>query len=352
MKKVFNLLFLFQLLNTSFSSICQNFKSNYYYLGEIIDSRNQKNSSIGNVFSENSLLPFPFYLENGLSKYLQNKLETKMVSKVDPYFVHLNLDQIQFVENLSKDLIVNGQFNFKGSFFIITNNDTLTIFPFKYYVKYKRLPAEKEKLVELLNQKLSELNQKLETWFEINYAKNHVLARHVVVKTSDFTPKNIEPDTLYYWQRKITVDDFSIKKTSSGRFAATIFTNMGYQSAVDMSSDTIYLDLQVKVSQVKGMSWILEESKTKFVINHEQTHFDITQLIAEKFKKRLQEEILPANDFDSRLQFLYLEYYRQINKMQTKYDNETEHGLNKIEQVRWEKYVKDELSKYLKINKI
>lgn len=60
----------------------------------------------------------------------------------------------------------------------------------------------------------------------------------------------------------------------------------------------------------------------------------------------MREEALPPQDYDSRIQFLYLDYYRMINRMQNIYDEETKHGINKIEQAHWEKYVADELEKY------
>lgn len=342
-------------LITGFSTkniYAQKFNSNYYYLGEIVDNRTLKSQSIGNVFTENSTFPSPFFLQNGIINYLKKNLDSEMTHKRDPYFLNLALDQLSFQENIDNNKLINGEFNFRGSFYIVTDSDSIKIFPFKYAVKYKRQAYETDKLNELILSKTKELNGRLEKWFRENYEKNPKLARHVTVITTDFTPKEIDSDTLYFFQRKIDVDDFLLKKPSNSRFAAAIFTSMGYQAFVKMSNDTVYLNLEVKVYQIKGMSWILEAEKSQYVIDHEQTHFNITQLIAEKFKERLREEALPPQDYDSRIQFLYLDYYRMINRMQNIYDEETRHGINKTEQARWEKKVEEELSNYLKNKKI
>jgi hypothetical protein len=325
----------------------QKFRSNYYYLGEIFDNREVNTSPLGYIYKEGTIFPASFVLPNGLINYLKTNLDTEMINKRDPYFLNLSLNRLLFSEKLDQEMSVNGQFDFSGSFFINIGEDSITVFPFKYTVKYKRPVNERGNLYEQLQSKMNDLNIRIENWFKKNYAVNQKLARHVTVRTSDFTPIKVDNDTLYYHQRKINIDDFTPLKKRTSSFAAAIFTSMGYQSEVSMSNDTVYLDFAIKVYQIKGMSWVLEEANSKVVLEHEQIHFDITQLVAEKFKERLREEALPAQDYDSRIQFLYLDYYRMINRMQNSYDNETKHGLDKDEQTKWQKTVRNELDKYL-----
>lgn len=329
----------------------QKFKSSYFYIGEIFDNRELKSQSVGNIYNENDETTTPFYLQNGIISFLKKNLDSEMIHKWDPYFVNLSLLRFHFQESKTNQTI-NGEFNFSGSFFINIGEDSITVFPFKYKIKYKRQASEIAELNELILSKTKELNRKLEVWFKDNYEKNFKLARHVTVISTDFTPNEIDSDTLYYFQRKININDFTEKKSHPGRFAAAIFTNMGYQANVNMSNDTVYLRLQVKVYQIKGMSWILDGSKTQYVLDHEQTHFDISQLVAEKFKEKLREEALPPQNYDSRLQFLYLDYFRMINRMQNVYDEETQHGLNKVEQAKWEQNISEELEKYRLVNKL
>jgi hypothetical protein len=346
--RFFTLLFItfFVLIIFQNFTISQSFKSNYYYLGEVFDARETKSNAIGLIYSDLSPTPNSYYLDKGIKSYLKEKLESVFIYSRDPYFVNLALQKLSFSEKSDSQKIIYGQFEFKGSFYITTGQDSITIFPFKYSVKYRRKPSERDKLEDVLKSKLIDLNINLEKWFEKNYAKNYFLARHVTVKTTDFTPNFIDSDTLYFFQRKVKLDDFLTVEKRKSKYSGQIFTSMGYQSTVRMSNDTVYLNMEIKVYQIKGMSWIIEEAKTKYVLDHEQTHFNISQLVAEKFKQHIKDEAITPTDYDSRIQYLYIEYFRKIYQLQSQYDSETEHGLNKNEQGRWEKYIDEELKKF------
>jgi hypothetical protein len=324
----------------------QNFKSQYFYLGEIIDLRSNEKTNQGLIYQLGGSKSIGLKLPNGDIEFLKNKLNTDLISKVDPYKVNLVLIEMKYTEKAKTETLVSGKLNFEGSFYLKSSQDSTTIFPFKYSVSYTRKIGELEPLYQLLDQKITDLLKNLELWFQKNYNKNYILARHVQVITKDYTPNVQDEDTLYYFQRRVKFSDFTLKKSNAGRSAAAIFTNMGYFASSRFSNDTVYLTFTVKVYQIKGMSWAIAEANSVYSINHEQTHFNITQLIAEKFKERLREEALPPLDFDSRLQFIYLEYYRKINKMQNNYDDDTKHGLDKDKQIWWENHIAQELKKY------
>ncbi len=341
------LLYIFQILFYPVS-IYANHKSNYYFINQVIDSRSEPGQSVGNIIFANSSIPKPYFISNNLTNWIQQQLETEFVEqdKVNPYFLNLSIQILNFKENLPLSGQINGVFKFEGNFFIKNTTDSIAIFPFKFYIKYKRKMGEENVLENQLSEKLNVVSNKLEGWFKINYGSSQKLARHVIVNTTDFTPTFIDPDTLYYFQRPLTFKDFSTKKGANSRYAALIFTNFAYQSDVKIRNDTIFLDFKTKVYQVKSMSWTAEKSLSNLEIAHEQNHFSITQLVAEKFKERLRNEALPPQDFDSRIQYLFLDYYRMINKLQANYDNETNHSLNVAQQQFWEGYVRQELNKF------
>ena len=79
-------------------------------------------------------------------------------------------------------------------------------------------------------------------------------------------------------------------------------------------------------------------------MRHEQNHFDITKLVVERFKQQiLADNDMDFDDYNSRIQFLYLEAYRDMNRWQTQYDRETGHGINHGEQARWDEKVATDL---------
>ncbi len=324
----------------------QNFTSKYYYLGEINDLRLTEKNTIGSVFVAGKAVKIPLKLPNGELNYLKKKLDTKLAANAVAYKINLALTNLFFTEKPKNDFTAIGSLNFEGSFYTLSSSDSTVVFPFKYTVSYIRKIEDEAPLYNLLDSKLTDLQKQLETYFEKNFAKNYKLARHVTVKTSDYLPSVPDNDTLYFLQRRVNFNDFSSKPNNKSKYAAAIFTSMGYMANSKMSNDTVIINLTAKVYQIKGMSWAIAQADNVNSLNHEQTHFNITQLIAEKFKERLREESLPPQDFDSRIQYLYIEYFRKINKLQDQYDLETEHGLNREKQIYWENYIKTELAKF------
>lgn len=315
-------------------------------MGEIVDLRTSSKNSFGNIYGINQSEKSPFYLPNGNLEYLKRKLDTELKVGANPYKINLALIQLQLDEKIKSATLANGTFKFEGAFFTMDGFDSTVIFPFKYNVAYTRKLDDQMPLYALLDSKLKDLQQRLEVYFFKNYGKNYKLARHVVVKTRDFRPADFDNDTLYFFQRKINFSDFTLKQNSNSRFAAAIFTSMGYIATPKMIEDTVFIDFTTKVYQIKGMSWAIPQADNTNSLNHEQTHFNITQLIAEKFKERLRDEALPPTNYDSRIQYLYLEYFRKINKLQNQYDIETQHGINREKQLFWENFIKEELVKF------
>ena len=95
---------------------------------------------------------------------------------------------------------------------------------------------------------------------------------------------------------------------------------------------------------VKSMSWGLPEAKNAGTLRHEQLHFDITRMVVERFKKRLLSGDLTIEDYDSEIQYQFLESFREMNTEQEAYDGATGHGLNAAAQAEWDRKVSKEIS--------
>ena len=53
---------------------------------------------------------------------------------------------------------------------------------------------------------------------------------------------------------------------------------------------------------------------------------------------------LSPEDYDSMMGYYYLETFREMNQMQEEYDKETQHGINKNAQEKWNQKIDMELS--------
>jgi len=76
-----------------------------------------------------------------------------------------------------------------------------------------------------------------------------------------------------------------------------------------------------------------------YSLAHEQLHFDITYLVARRFMNKVRELPLTKEDFDSMIQYEYLESFREMNRLQEDFDGETRHGTVISAQLEWNKKV-------------
>lgn len=153
--------------------------------------------------------------------------------------------------------------------------------------------------------------------------------------------KGNSPDTVYYSkQSPLTWDDFKGAPRAESAYSAAAFTGFGYNGNIKYKGDTAIINMVIDVYFIQSYSWVHSSARTDYALAHEQLHFDITYLIVERLKKRLQEMELDS-DYDSIIQYQYLQSYREMNRLQERYDNETRHGIVVSEQLRWQDLVKN-----------
>lgn len=180
------------------------------------------------------------------------------------------------------------------------------------------------------------------TWINSEAATNIKLARGVKISFTDYTEQP-EGDTVYYsFKRPLTWDDFKAPPLNS-KFAAEILPSIGYNEDVDVSKGIVNVYLHTKAFMPKSASWVKDDSKNAYSLNHEQRHFDIVKIIIERFKQKLKTEKFTVDNYDGPINVQYLESFHEMNVMQEQYDTETAHGLNVAAQEEWNKKIDKEL---------
>ncbi|HXU27664.1 MAG TPA: DUF922 domain-containing protein [Bacteroidia bacterium] len=102
--------------------------------------------------------------------------------------------------------------------------------------------------------------------------------------------------------------------------------------------------LNISASFIKNQSWRQKNFSDDFVLKHEQTHFDITEVYARKLRKKLSEtKFSSTKQAQQQIQSIYNELFRESSGEQKKYDAETKHSINKEEQEKWNKNIENEL---------
>ncbi|NLR59862.1 hypothetical protein HGH93_17265 [Chitinophaga polysaccharea] len=150
------------------------------------------------------------------------------------------------------------------------------------------------------------------------------------------TPPSCGSDTLFYDpERRLQWDDFLAQPSPAGPSAAVAYTSFAYDGSSNLVHDTLRIVLRLQVFFIKSASWVRPDAKNSYTLAHEQLHFDITRLVVERFKQKLRQTALNRDDYDSIIQYQYLQSFREMNRLQYKFDEETDHGLNPAAQIRW-----------------
>ncbi|MGX5818161.1 DUF922 domain-containing protein [Chitinophaga lutea] len=150
-------------------------------------------------------------------------------------------------------------------------------------------------------------------------------------------------DTLFYHQRRTTAADYRGQPRAPGRNEAVSFTSFGFEGGSHHFRDTLEITLVLQVFWVKSASWTRTMPPNARTLDHEQLHFDITRLAAEHFRRKVLDMPLTADDHDSRIQYEYLEYFREMNRLQDAFDEESAHGTNPAAEEAWKIRIRREL---------
>jgi len=93
---------------------------------------------------------------------------------------------------------------------------------------------------------------------------------------------------------------------------------------------------------VKSKSFLRGDSK--YVMQHEQLHFDITEVNARRLRKRIMEkDFTKVKNISEVIQSFFNKTNAEWNHEQMMYDKDTEHGMNPAKQDIWNAKVAAEL---------
>ena len=210
---------------------------------------------------------------------------------------------------------------------------------------YKRAAAPPQDIEPILRQTLAHGITYVNGWMDKQAGTNIKLATGTKAMVTDYAEAT-EGDSIYYAvNRPLTWDDFHAEAMKS-KYDAEVFPILGYDEHIEIINSIINVHLAVKVSLAKSACWVREGARNNAALNHEQRHFDILKVVAERFKQKIRAENLPVNNFDGYINTDYLDAYREMTDLQKQYDDETRHGSNAVAQQRWNELIDQELKTY------
>ena len=318
-----------------------------FYIADVVDARESRNG-IGwlvPVISTKKNGLYPIDLHGGgliaIKQFISHSLQQNV--RLRP--VIIKLKKVNVAESDIAGGKVEGKVHVVMSFGLEQpGNDTLELVGYNGKANYIRSVATAQDVEPMLRHVIANGLVYLNTWMDQQAGKNIKLAKKVKVYFTDYHDSSgVEGDSVYYnTRRPLNWNDFQSKVYSS-RYDAEVFPVIGYDEHADISNGIINLRLEMKVCLPKSACWVKSGSRNDYALNHEQRHFDIVKIIAERFKLKILQEQLPVNNFDGPLNVDYLEAIREMNRMQKQYDSETVHGTDPSAQEEWNNKIDNEL---------
>ncbi|MFS4482858.1 DUF922 domain-containing protein [Hyunsoonleella sp. 2307UL5-6] len=167
----------------------------------------------------------------------------------------------------------------------------------------------------------------------------------IVVFLVFFFKYDKEPTIPWSANYKLTWDDFKAKPSNNSSAVATTASGITFGFSVKQSDTrVISFTTEVYAFFYPQQSWYKQEHANKHILEHEQVHFDITELYARKFRKRIS-LLKTTRDVAKRLRITHKTINKELANFQNKYDTETDFSRNINKQLEWQALIKIELKK-------
>ncbi|WP_128545888.1 DUF922 domain-containing protein [Larkinella soli] len=252
-----------------------------------------------------------------------------------------------FNEKNKDDQQAEGHCRLELAFDVLRDQKPIQLTTYTARTHYTRSFGQTDRLEFVARKALESAMQYLSDWIRVNRDKSPALVKGIRFVFIDHSIQKPSSDTVFYSPlRPLTWADFQGEPRGGSRNAAAIYPTFSYEGRSRWVNGYLQVELTFRTFMVKSMSWVRPGIQNDYSLRHEQKHFDIVKLIVERFKQRIAtDDDMDIDDYNSRIQYLYLDAYRDMNRWQEQYDRETQHGIVQPEQERWNRKVEEELRK-------
>jgi hypothetical protein len=144
--------------------------------------------------------------------------------------------------------------------------------------------------------------------------------------------------------RKLTWDDFKGPIPLDAVPAATTASGISYEYSANLIHHEVELDFEVTAFFYPNESWYKPNLCDAHILQHEQLHFDISEVFARRMRMKLRNTSFTEN-VKSEIRKIYRETLKELEDLQDKYDWETNFSRNAEAQSRWNARIKEALER-------
>ncbi|PVY42283.1 hypothetical protein [Pontibacter virosus] len=314
-----------------------------FYVADIIDDRSDRKAvayllPVGGAGKAQAV-----DLQGGAPTALRTFIQKSLPANKTLRPVIIRLKELQVKETPTAAGRVAGNISVIMSFEMEREGEMVPLLQYKGGGRYERSASRNEVTEPAMRQSIVEALRYLNTWMDREANTNPRLAKGIKVSFTDYTAPADQDTVFYDPNRPLSWNDFRADINKTSRFSATVFPSFAYEGQTEVRDGIIHLNLNMMVYVLKSSSWVKENAKDPYGLNHEQRHFDIVKLVSERFKQKIKPEDLSLADYNSNIQYLFIESFREMNQLQEQYDSETRHGLDKAAQDSWNQRLDKEL---------
>jgi len=144
---------------------------------------------------------------------------------------------------------------------------------------------------------------------------------------------------------KLSWSDFKAKTAGGVGFVASTNSGISFFYEYKIKNDIPEINYTVTSNFYPQLSWYDKNVANDYILKHEQTHFDISELFARILRKNISETTFTKN-VKEELDALYETSEKERRKLQKKFDLETDHSKIKVQEHKWETFVAKQLEEY------
>ncbi len=312
-----------------------------YRYREVLDHRIGK-SAIGEVFERGGhKIPVTIKgdLEQSATRFFRQSISPGDAAQKE---IQARIFELKLTEKFNPETgLYEGDFELGLGFFVIGSFDPVHLLDYSGSIQYQRSGFRMDKVEDVVNRLFHNSLVYFDTWIQNQNLSNRALATTFRLDIIDQNQVSTADKVYYEAGRPLVWEDFRARPSPSSRNNATIFTSFSLQGISMMDSGSVVQTLEINVYMLPMQSWV--KTPSAYGLNHEQRHFDVVRIVADRLIHRLEQAELNLDFYQAQINEAYLDAYREMNRLQEFYEKQTNHGLDPDGQERWNQWIDEAL---------
>jgi hypothetical protein len=307
----------------------------HYYITAIIDST-KTFDSIGFSLQPKSGKHQRLSFKGGTVNHLTNYIDKKVKKDTSLYPVVMILRNFDIKDERFNKYGDETHVRFAFEFASVYKHDTIEINNFSGENGF-RTPFGDKKNYDSLFSMTGDMWKKVDVYVKDLVDRHPTFCKGVKIKVRVRTTPATQDSIFYDSHYQLTWDDYKGEAEVPDRILSSFFIDYDGDSKYD--SNYVVLDLSLAPAFLRSASWVHGLPQKKEVLHHENYKFRLLYLQMLKLKKELETVNVTRDNYSVIISASYKKAMKEFSFDASAYDKDTNIGLRKKEQQRWEETI-------------